>query len=396
MNNLTYKAVENSKNTSGESGNNPAGGSGQLTEAQVTQLVGLAAGMGNTHFLNHFFMDTDAQMQANYAAYATNYNLRNLEADTQMWADIVHAAGMKAVYRGTWSAIKGSNDFEFATYPSGPNYVPLGTVAGASTEGETTYCGKMYRFLNSNIGSAHLQTGDIIAPISEFTEFLSNANYTWFDTSGGVQAGIYLFFTTLHDVVDAYATANGITLGFMSIVNYSEYRTGYLNSTLPADTGVIPIDYYGHYASGVNGTYADPAEYVIDWVAVRNAVGGGGFPLFQTEMGGIFGDSWPTIGATAVSHSPRVNSYEDSAHYQIKFWKAYRDSLVDPGLMNGVSNWGFWSGQNSSIVFYSGGRYSLNYMGQIYANFIKGGGMARIPVPASQAWDSFGGRSNYF
>lgn len=126
---------------------------------------------------------------------------------------------------------------------------------------------------------------------------------------------------------------------------------------------------------------------------------GGGYPLFQTEMGGIFGDSWPSLGIPGdVYDAPNITSYEDSAHYQIRFYKAYRDSLVDAGLMNGVNNWGFWSGQNSSILMYTGGHYKLNYFGQIYAAFIKGNGMARIPVPQStnNTLDSWGNRSIYF
>src|SRR5437868_3306950 len=115
MKNLTYKAVENSKNTSGESGNNPAGGSGQLTTAQIAELMTLASGMGCTHFQNHVFMDTDAQMQANYGSYAANYNLRTLEQEAQAWADATHAAGMKAIWRGSWSGIKNNNGFPYAT-----------------------------------------------------------------------------------------------------------------------------------------------------------------------------------------------------------------------------------------------------------------------------------------
>lgn len=396
MKNLTYKAVENSKNTSGESGNNPAGGSGQLTQAQITELVGLAASMGATHFQNLFFMDTNTQMQANYSAYSSNYNLRTLEADTQLWADICHAAGLKVVYRGSWSGIKGNNNFAFVKYGTG-TFVPVGTPASAASEGETTYCGKMYRFLNTNIGVSHLANGDIIAPISEFTEFLSNANYTWFDTSGGVQAGIYDFFTKMKQVVDNFATANNLTLGFWSIVNYSEYLSGYLNNTLPAAQGIIPIDYYGHSGGYSNGVHVSPANYVTDWLAVRTQVGGAGYPLHQTELGGIFGDSWPSLNGGDI-FSPKITTYEDSAHYQIRLYKAYRDSLVDPGYMSGVSQWGFWSGQNSSIVFYTGGHYYLNYFGQLYSAFIKGNGIRRIPVPrvTSGILDSWGNRSVYF
>src|SRR6185369_16642777 len=103
MRNLTYKAVENSKNTSGESGNNPAGGSGQLTEAQIRQLMVIARDSGHTHFQTHFFMDTEADMAANYTGYATNYNLRILYQDIRLWSDLIHEYGMNHIFRGTWS-----------------------------------------------------------------------------------------------------------------------------------------------------------------------------------------------------------------------------------------------------------------------------------------------------
>lgn len=396
MKNLLYKAVENSKNTSGESGNHPNGGSGQLSRALKVQQATIAANMGCTHFGHHLYMDTDAQMQANYLAYAANYNLNTLETETQEWFDVLHAAGLKVISRGSWSGVKGNNNFAFVKYGTG-GFIPLGTVAGAASEGETTYCGKLYRWMDVNVGASRWEDGDIIAPISECTEYLSNANYTFFDTSGGTQQGLYTFFQTLKDVVDAYALAIGKDLKFYTIINYSEYASGYLDATLPNDTGFIAIDYYGHAGGYSSGQRANPSAYVEDWTTVKTQVGGTG-KLFQTEMGGIFGDSWPTIGNTPATQSPRVNSLEESAKYQINFYTAYRDSLVDPGLMVGISNWGFWSGQNSSILGYSNGTYYLNYFGQIFMNFIKGDGMARIPVFQSGSFtsDSWGGRAAYF
>lgn len=393
MKNLTYKAVENSKNTSGEGGNNPAGGSGQLTTGQIAQLCNVAASMGCTHFFVHLPMDTDAQMQANYSSYSANYNLMTLEQYTQAWCDAIHNAGMKVVHRGTWCGIKNEYGFAYVTYGGG-NFVALGSTSDAA--GETSYCAKMKRYLATNVGASHIESGDIFAPISECTEYLSNASQIWFDTSGGTQAGLQTFFTTLHTVVSNYGTSIGKSLDFFTIVNYSEYNSGYLGSTLPADTNHIAIDYYGHSGGYSNGQHVSPSNYVTDWNAVRTQVGA--YPLFQTEMGGIFGDSWPTLGAPGDVYSDKIRTYEDSCLYQIKFWKAYRDSLVDTSKMNGVSNWGFWSGQNSSIVFYSSGSYQLNYMGQIYANFIKGNGMKRIPVPrtTSPALDSWGNRTMYF
>lgn len=380
---LVYRAVENSKNTGGESGNNPDGGSGQLTLAQKQEMLALAVQCGATHFQNHLFMDTDAQMQANYSEYAANYNRLTLEQETQEWADVVHAAGLKNIYRGSWSGIKNNNGFPYATY-GGAHFIPLGTVAGAASEGETTYCGKIWRFMNVNVGASRWQDGDIMAPISECTEFLSNSSKRWFDNSAGDQTAMQNFFMTLKDVVDAYGASIGKSIGFFTIVNYSEYRSGYLGQTLPNDQGIIAIDYYGHYNAS-NGTNDEPSNYVADWIAVRNATFSGK-PLYQTEMGGIWGDSWPS----------RVSNYEDSVKFQMDFYKAYRDSLIDPGLMTGMSNWGFWSGQNSSILRYSGGHYYLNSYGQIWANFMRGNGMGRIPVPNSTIWDSFGNRSNYF
>src|ERR1044071_9695 len=120
---LVYRAVENSKNTGGESGNNPGGGSGQLTLAQKQEMLALAVQCGATHFQNHLFMDTDAQMQANYSEYAANYNRLTLEQETQEWADVVHAAGLKNIYRGSWSGIKNNNGFPYATY-GGAHFVP--------------------------------------------------------------------------------------------------------------------------------------------------------------------------------------------------------------------------------------------------------------------------------
>lgn len=408
MINLATKAVENSKNTAGEGGNNPSGGNGQLTVAQITQLVGIASTMGCNTFQNHVFMDTDIQMRAHYTGYAANYNLRTLEQEAVAWGDAVHDAGMVNVWRGTFSGIKANNNFPFLGYNQS-GWIPRGTVASAPTDGETTWCGKVWRFMNVNVGPTHWENGDWMMPVSECTEFFSHIPdfshpdqkdpaWLWFTNSNASITQVVLdmvsWFNLMKQVVDAYGASIGKSIKFATIVNNSEWRSGTVGQSLA--NGHITSDYYGHPNSG-NGTFVMPANYVAEWIATRNAVGGG-LPLYQTEMGGIFGDSWPSLSANGSAGNMRITTYEDACLYMIKFFKAYRDSLVDPGLMDGVSNWGFWSGQNSSVVGFTAGNYYLNYCGQIYANFIKGNGMTRIPVASSDTpiMTGFGNRSVHF
>ncbi len=402
MKNLTYKAFENSKNTSGETGNNPAGGNGQLTLAQKQELMTIAVAGGCTHILTHLPMDTNTQMVANYANYAVAYNRNTVEQEVQEWCSVIHAAGLKHVHRGTWSAIKGNNDFAFATYPAGTNYVPLGTVAGAAAEGETTYCGKMWRYLSVTVGPTNLADGDIIAPISESTEFLSNGNYKWFDDSVlGTQNALVNFFTTMRLVVLAYGTSIGKTLDFMTIHNLSEYKSGYLPNTNATETGHKAADYYGHPGS-TQGNDVEPANRSADWAAIYSS----GSKLFIGEFGLIFAltgvdnnASMPAINGPGRATGRIISSYEDACLYLMQMMAAMRNGVIDTAKMDGVSNWGLWSGQNSSIVTYSNGHYYLNYVGQVNQSFYRSGGMARVPVPDgnnSFRADLFGGRGIKF
>lgn len=381
--------ADNTKYTIPELGNYPGGGNGQFTTGMIDDLADQAVAMGYTSMANHFQMDTAAQFLANWSNYAASFNLRTIEADTQLWAQRAHLKGLAVCYRGSFSGIKNNYGFPFVKYGTG-SWIPNGTLAGASAEGETTYTGKLWRFMNVNVGAANWENGDIMAPVSEGTEFLANSNMLWFDAGPGVQAGYVAWYLLMKQVVDLYGATIGKSIKFMTFNNYSEIRTQYgiAGTVINGNPQIITCDYYGHYSAS-NGTNCEPANYVADWNAVITAissVGLGTYPVGQSELGGIWGDSWPS----------RVNNYEDSVWYQIQLFRAYRDSLIDLNKMTLINNWGLWAGQNSSIVRWTGTNFKPNIYGQIFANFLLGNGMARIPVPTSTTWDSFGNRSNYF
>lgn len=346
MKNLTYKTIDIMKKTKDTVNS-------QLTSAQKDSLLAAIAQTGATHVAISIPMD----IQATFIAAGTTPSPRTISAETQDWCDKIHNNGMKVLHRGT---LLGAEAIWGAAYYDGS--VATGTAASSSTDGATTLCGKYYQYLYTNVGIAHVQTGDVFAPIPEGTTHAFDGHYFW---TAGSQANYADVFAKFHTITTTFGTASGTTLAFMSHNNFSELRSGWMPASLPTDQGYTGFDYYGRYQGSTSYSIAN---YVTDLNAVYAAYT---HPMYQGEWGAIAGESLPAFP-----------SHEGRMHYRIQFYKTYRDTYVDTSKMAGYSEWGGWEGQNTSILYLdSSSNFQLNSEGKILAAFFKNQtGMLRVPL----------------
>ena len=345
MKNLTYKVIDIMKKTKDTVNS-------QLSNSEKESLLIAIEQFGATHVAISIPMD----VQSVFTDAGTTPSPRTISAETQDWCDRIHAHGMKVLHRGTFCAVENVWGVAYAD-----GNVSTGSAASAISDGNTTWSGKFYNYLNTNVGASHMENGDIFAPIPEGTTHAFDGHHFW---TAGSQANYAAVFAALHDVLDDFATANSKTLTFMSHNNYSEVRSGWIPDSLYTDESFAGFDYYGQYqGTGRNS--------VSDWIADLNAVfAAKSQPMFQGEDGDIAGEALPSFPTR-----------EGRLHFIIQKYKNYRDSLVDTNKLRGYNKWGGWEGQNTSILYKDGNEYKLNAEGKILAAFFKNqGGMVRVPV----------------
>jgi len=358
MYNLTYKYVDIMKKTKDTV-------TGQLTTAEKQNLVACLATLGINGIAHAIPMD----WQAAFISAGTTPSSRTIEAEVQDWLDVIHAQTsiygqpLNALHRGTFSGIENVWSFAF------DKTTPIGSAASAASDGYTTWCGRYYNYLYNTVGNRVIN-GDIFAPIPEGSTHAFDGNF--FVSS---QNNYHTLFSELHAITTAYAAAKGVTLVFMSHDNFSELYSGWLFGSMFTDQAIAGADYYGQ----VQGSqYNRPEDYIADWLSIYNGTHGNASskPLFWGEWGDISGNAMPSVDAATI---------EKRLAWQIRFYKAIRDSLVDPGKMTGYNAWGGWEGQNTSLLYKTGSgassQYFLNARGKLLAAFFKSqAGMSRVPV----------------
>lgn len=358
MFNLTYKSIDVMKKSKDTL-------TSQLSTAEKTALVAAIKQTGCTHIAISVPLDDNSV----WVSAGSTPSPRTVEAETMDWCDVIHAAGLKVMHRGSFGGIE--NIFNVA-YDTGTS---MGNAASSATDGNSTWCGRYYRYLTLHVGT-HVQSGDIFAPIPEGTTHAFDGH--WFASS---QSAYMSLFTDLHTITNTYATAQSVTLTFMSHNNFSEIASGYMFGSVFSGQNMVGADYYGQRQGS---KFVKPADYVTDWQQLylgKDSNGGGannagGVQQFQGEWGDL---------PTAAPASAEV-SVEEWSSFLIQFYKGYRDSLISPnGHMVGFNYWGGWEGQNTSLLWKTGSgassQYFLNFRGKIIAAFFKSqGGMVRSPV----------------
>lgn len=358
MNNLTFKVIDVMKKCKDTVNN-------QLTSAEKTALIACVASTGATHCAISVPMDS----QATFTGNGVTPSPRTISAETQDWCDIIHAAGLGVIHRGTFCGAE--NIWSAAFYDGG---VSTGTAASAATDGTSTLCGKYYQYLWTNVGRDHVANGDVFAPIPEGTTHAFDGHYFW---AAGSQANYADVYAKFHTITSSFASAIGKTVSFMSHNNFSEVNSGWIPASLFTDCGAAGADYYGQ---SQGAAFVKPSDYVTDWATqyTNKAV------VTQWGEWGDLSNAIPT----------NIKTIEDRMSYLIRFYTAVRDSLVNNGKMNYFNYWGGWDAQNTSLFIKTGtgasAVYALNARGKILANFFKGDGGSggRSPVVTSGNSDS--------
>lgn len=315
---------------------------GQPPDSDIMNLVtAIYGGLKPTHMAVSMPLDPQAD-------FITNGNFpspRTVDANFKIWFDTIHASGAKVMYRGTFSNME--NIYNFPFLPDGnPGFIPQGTAASAPTDGNTTWLGKMYQRI-LQIGT-NFKPGDIWAPFPEQTSYVFSSQ-SFLSGTPSLNDNFAQFFAdvvTVSQAAFAKIGIDGIVFGLTSN-NYSEVRSGWLESSVFSNAGVIALDYYGNYN---NDGYA-PYQYYVDIQAVSVDKG---FPVFWEE--------WGDLQTESSDYATRL-TYFDAVCAQIA-------QMVTDGFLIGFNYWGGWADQNTSILDQNAdGTYQLNGQGLILAKY---------------------------
>src|SRR5258708_4112019 len=124
----------------------------QCTTVEKTYLFASISTKGVTHIAISVVMDDNARL---ISVGSTTPSPRTVESETQDWCSIIHAQPnvygsgtyggfLKVIHRGAFCGIENIWGFPFDTGTA------LGTAASSAADGNTTWCGRYYRYLNNH------------------------------------------------------------------------------------------------------------------------------------------------------------------------------------------------------------------------------------------------------
>lgn len=330
MRNLTYKAISIMKFTKDTL-------TSQVSSAVAAQIVSEVCKILPTHIEVATPMDTAM-------AGDTPKTIREYYA---MWCDAIHGNYRKVVHRGTY------NDFEglYSTAKKvGASRIPIGTVASAPTDGQTTWLGRVHEFC---VGMAdHIEDGDVWGAFPEATGHGIFSDGTSFLASP-VQNNYSTFFNDMKTVVTN--ACPGKTLLFAPAHNYSELNSGWINADIFSTAGALNFDHYG--------TTHAVAEMNADLRAIYSTKGSNK-PVRLHE----WGDYW------------NENLDEYSRLNYLKGMYNVFSTLNAEGKMDYFGYWGAWDNDLEGILDLVGGLYKLNTRGKLLARAWQHNSLKRMPI----------------
>jgi hypothetical protein len=290
------------------------------------------------------------------SAYPTPPSPRTAEAFTKKWTDTIHANGKKVIFRGTWSGIEGIYNFPKLV---GANRFPAGTKISAPTDGNTTWLGKIYKYIIDN--PELFADGDIWAVLPERTEGIFQDSTSFLPHSGaGIQTNYTNFFNDLKYVSDAAFSKIGknVVTG-LTANNYTEVASTWLPQSIFDTAGMTVVDHYGS-----NHT---PEEMESD---LRKIYALRGKKVFLQE----WGDYWNT-SLTSTQRAAYLTS-------MFQVWQ----KLANEGILVGYNYWGAWPNNLEGILTDLGNNtFMVNDRGLMLAQFYAGnntGTISPTPTPA--------------
>ncbi len=252
---------------------------------------------------------------------------RTAEAFTQAWADAIHKAGIKVLWRGTWSGVEGIYNFK--------------KLVGPARVDSSVWLNKTSAYITSH--PIYFQDGDIWAPMPERTEGIFQDSTSFLPYVGGIQANYVNFFNSLKTTSDAaFAQINKAVITGWTANNFSEVKSGWMPASLYSSAGLISVDYYG--------TKHTPQEMRVDLTAV-----------YQKTHRQIFLQEWSDYWDGNLSIAAR-QAYLDSMY-------AVFQQLANKGILAGFNYWGGWSNSVESILDKTPAGYQLNARGLQLADF---------------------------
>lgn len=373
MKNLTYKSVDVMKKSKDTLTN-------QLSTEEKIALVKSIATIGVTHIAISVPMD-DSSI---FVSAGSTPSPNTAEQETMDWCDIIHSqlsvygSPLNVIHRGTFGGVE--NIFNV---PYDDAATPQGSAASSATDGNTTWCGKYYRYLYNHVGS-HVLTGDIFAPIPEGTTHAFDGNFFISNSGSGAQANYSQLFVDFHTITTTYAAAKSVTVKFQSHNNFSECASGWLPNTDFTDQSLVGFDYYGQRQGSTKVT---PEDYLYDLQQLAIGKDSGNEPSGTNNCGGFkqFWGEWGDLPSALPTYNEATQVEWDS--YLLSFYKTIRDNLVTPNggstPLVGFNYWGGWEGQNTSLLIKTGSGvsavYSLNFRGKILRDFFINDGAIRAP-----------------
>lgn len=369
----------------------------QIGIAEKRNLVACLANMGFTHIEITMYGETNA----NLISEGFTPSPLSIEAETQQWYDVIHAqpnryGGYMKVYdRTVFCGIEGISGFAYDTA------TPIGTASSASTDGESTWCGRYYRYLRTNVGASHIETGDIQCPIPEITGQAFGGNF--FTDQAGAKSCVSHFRT----IANAFYAENGKTCVFLNNPNFSEVTSGWWDGAY-SENGIVCYDYYGG-ARGTGKVHPGDYAYEINQVYAGTSptagygIGTADLPQFIGE----WGDLSNSISINGTRSGDNFATGSTNLYEWVDYWRRYLNTmtdLVDAGKVIGYNYWGGWEDQNTSILDKSGSgassQYFPNWRGQMLSHYLLNGRMARNPIinngTYTEASPSFGGRDMFY
>lgn len=347
MKSLTYKSIDIMKLSKDLVNNQPS-------DAFLLNLVtAIVNGFHPTHISISVPLDTNAA----FIAQGNTPSPRTVIAFTQKLCDLIHAAGVGVLFRGTYCNME--NIYGFPFLPSGSGgFIPQGTAASAATDGQSTWLGRTYQYITNN--PTFFATGDLIAFFPEQTSYVFGGN-SFLSTTPSIQSNYISFFTDLKTVCTAALTAaskTGVLTGFSSN-NYSEIRSGYLSGSLFTANGMTSVDYYGNY----NGDGYTTSQFGADLTTILNSTGQ---PIFLQE--------WADIYNSGMNITARMY-YIDNFYRMLT---GFGNSLL------GFNYWGGWGGAPESVLYQDNtGSWHLNARGKLLAAYWQRDSIKGLPIVGS-------------
>jgi hypothetical protein len=264
---------------------------------------------------------------------------RTAENFTQAWADAIHQSGLHIIWRGTFSGLEGLYGF---TPLVGNNRIPAGTTLSASTDGSSTWLGRIGEYITTH--PSYFADGDIWAPLPERTEGIFSDSTSFLPSTGpGLQANYANFFSDLKSVSDsAFAKMGKNVITGLTANNASEILSGWLPRSLYDSAGYVAVDYYGMTHT--------PNELDHDIRAMAAATGK---KVFIEEWGDYWNQNMDPISRAA---------------YLSQMYAVIQKLSAD-GILAGFSYWGGWVNNAEGILTQDASGFHLADRGLLLANF---------------------------